>query len=618
MTGAATAPDVGSERSWLAPLFALAAFGVFAVAVAFTASRAGYSWAQVPYWSGLLIIFGGFAWRLVGTGAGDRERLGLVAVLGLALYAIKVLHSPDQFTFHDEFGQYRGADDILRTGGLYSFNPLVTAYADYPGLGSVTAGLARLGHIGIFPAGIVVIGVARLVLVISLFGLVARVTNSARIAGIASLIYVAHPNFLYFDAQFGYESLGLALVAATLLATTYSEAAQPGRWIAVAAALVCAGGAVVTHHLSSYAMVAMLVVWAVASMARRYRRKDSLRNTIPVIAGFALAFAIVWAAIRGGATESQLDPIFQHATSGLWDVITGGGAKHPFTAAPGYSDPLLTRIVGITGVLLLLVALPFGLRAVWRQRRVHPVVAVLGLVALAYPATLALRLTQDGTESSNRSSAFVFLGLGVAIGIALAAWVSEQPADRRRATAIRAGAVGALAIVFVAGPLIGWPPYARLPGNYEVSASARSVETEGVETARWAKSHLPDQSTMLADATNKGLMVAYGHQDPKGGYYDGTPIGALFFGPEFNRRQAEIVRGDRLTYLVIDSRLAEALPRTGRYFDSGNPYGKQKPPSPEALAKFEHVPSLDKIYSSDHIAIYDANHAEPEPGAAGR
>ncbi len=64
----------------------------------------------------------------------------------------------------------------------------------------------------------VVVGAARLVLMASMFLLFGRITGSARTAGIATAIYAGNFNFLYWGAQFSYESLALPLLVVVLMA----------------------------------------------------------------------------------------------------------------------------------------------------------------------------------------------------------------------------------------------------------------------------------------------------------------------------------------------------------------------------------------------------------------
>ena len=50
---------------------------------------------------------------------------------------------------------------------------------------------------------------------VALFLFLERAAGSARAAGIAIAVYACNPSFLYFDSQFGYESLALAIAGPT-------------------------------------------------------------------------------------------------------------------------------------------------------------------------------------------------------------------------------------------------------------------------------------------------------------------------------------------------------------------------------------------------------------------
>jgi predicted permease len=58
----------------------------------------------------------------------------------------------------------------------------------------------------------------------------------------------------------------------------------------------------------------------------------------------------------------------------------------------------------------------------WRKGRRHAAMASMGVVALAYPATLAARFTSLGAEISARSAEFVFVGLAFVVALA-AIWL---------------------------------------------------------------------------------------------------------------------------------------------------------------------------------------------------
>ncbi len=598
----------GTAHTRLAVLGVAAAFGVFGLSVAYAGARAHKAWADPVFWTSLLVIVVPIAFRLLGREAGRSERLHLLLILGVSLFGAKVLQSPDVFANHDELGQYRATVDILSTGRLFGENPIVAAYAFWPGLESVTGALSSLSGLPLLASGLIVIGAARLLLLIGLFGLVNRITGSARAAGIAALIYIGHPNYLFFDAQFAYESLAIGLAAMTLLATAMAHGSASQARSAGIAAVVLTAATVVTHHFTSYALAFALVAWAGISLWRDRVPGSSL--VVPVVAQTAVVMAGGWWLLGGSALSRGIAPVLSQAFDGLIDVVARRAtASAPFSAASGYADPPLERAVGLMSVCLLLVVLPFGLWASWRRGRVNPLVPILGLLALMYPVTLALRLSPAGSETANRASGFIFVGLGLATCLAFGRWVAPRtdtggfPA--KFGIAVLACAVG---LNFLGGLIVGWAPYARLPGGYQVGAASRSVDPESVRAARWANTWLEPRSRIFGDGSNVLLLAAYAGLYPDNGQLNGRPVSSFFVAPTLGPAERDIIRAQKYRYIVVDRRLSTALPRSGHYFEGGEPSDQPyKSPLPlAAFTKFDRAPGLDRIFSSEHIVVYDA------------
>jgi hypothetical protein len=591
------------EPSRLLPLLVVSALGVLVVALAFAAGRAGDSWAPAVFWAGMVALVAPIAFRLLGGSAGYGERLGLVLLLGVALYLVMIMYSPTGFKLHDELGQLRSTESLLSTGKLYGQNPIVGTYAYFPGLHAVTAALASISGVSIFTTGLIVIGVARAILMVTIFALLERLTGSARIAGIGALIYAANPNFLIFDAQYSYESLAVPLATATLLTTAWAARRGPGRSLAILLSLLLGGAVVVTHHMTSYALVGALVGWALFATVRNPRRERG--GTVAFIAAAVAAMAAAWLLVAGHAVNHELGPVAGEAAESLWNLVSGSSdAKAPFSAAKGYSDPLYIKVLGIASVALLLLALPWALYATWRRRGRHPALSMLAVAALIYPATLVLRLTAAGTETSNRASEFVFLGLGAAIGIAFLRWLAVPIDSGAARLRLRLAATAAGCVVVLGGITVGQSSTTLLPGPYVVGADARSITAEGVAAARWARKTLPPDGRMLTDSANKGLMAAIGLQDPQGGAALGEPLGTIITAPTLSPKVEAMIAYDKLEYVVVDMRLTRDLPRSGHYFDSGDPGGYTRPLAAGALAKFSRSGKLDKIYSSGNIRVF--------------
>ena len=603
-----TGARVAGPRPLGAGIAAVIAFGLVAMAVAFAGARAGEAWTEAAYWVALAIMFMPAAVVLIGGRASASERLWIVLALGAGLYLLKLLHSPDGFSFHDELGQQRAAADILRDGELFRDNPIVNAYSFFPGLAAASAALSDMSGLSVFASGSIIVGLGRVVLIVALFGLLARVTRSARIAGVGVLIYMANPNFLYFDAQFGYESLALALAAASLLAASWSTQLRGLDQIGAAAlATICGLATVITHHLTSYALAAALVVWALLALWRR-RRGWQGWPALAAAGAVVLAGTVAWNSVGGDAIGSQLGPIFTSTKDEVVGLISGGGdARAPFSAATGYEDPLATRIIGIAAVLALVAALPAALLALIRRRSWHPLVAPLALLAAIYPATLALRLTSAGTETSNRASEFVFVALGAGIAVAFGVWGLARRWDSGPSRGLtRVAMSGFVALVFAGGVLVGWAPTSRIPGEYIPGSDTRSVDVRGEAAADWSARWLPQDVSVLADGVNKGLIASRSALDLAGGGILGQPLGRLIVDPRYGRLQRRMLEAQKPSFLAIDERLSYALPRSGDYFDGAEgPGGYERPPSPQALAKYDDVEGAERVYDNGFVRFYD-------------
>ena len=632
---------------WLPALSLVSAFGLLLLAFTDNGARANAGWAEPLFWVGLLILFMPVAARLVSSDASRQERIGLIVMLGIALYLVKVLQNPLAFTYHDELGFWRATDDVIQSHHLFHQDPLGRIYPLYPGLENVTTALVNLGGLSIFGAGVVALGVARLVLVLALYLFYEQVGRSARVAGIAALLYMTNPNFLFFDAQFAYESLALPLTALALFAAVRrGRAHNDHRGELTLVAVFAIGSVVVAHHLTAYALAVFLLFWAGFSFVHRYeitrmtgaiiywrrgemsrrqrwrafgRQLARLRTHLnergrPRPGGLALlAFgaSLAWLMLVGSATFEYIFPVLNGAVAGFIQLVSREtGGKIPFRNATGNVDPLWERLTGFASVGLILLGLPFGLWRMWR-RRASAVTLLLVGATLAYPASLALRLTQEGTETSNRASEFLFVGIAFVLAVGIVegllprrvAWRRSAPFFHREAVRF-ATITSCAAVIFLGGVIVGWAPYARLPGPYLVAAASRSIEPQGVMAAEWAKDVLGPGNRIAADITNELLMGSYGYQDPQGNIINGPPIPPLFYSTQFGQTEREIIRGNNIQYLVVDRRNSNALPLIGQYFQHG-PEADTTPLDPTALAKFDNVKGISRTFDSGDIIIYD-------------
>ena len=628
----------------------IAMLGVMLVSASFAAARSDLWWSDAVFWVGLTTLYGTVTLRLLTPNIQREERISLIVFLGASLYMLKLFHSPQQFTFYDELLHWRAVADIQQTGHLFSYNSLLPISSTYPGLHIITASLVEISGLSIFQAGILVIFVARIVMCLALFLLYERLTKSAEIASIATLLYTANPAFLFFTAQFAYESLALPIVALALLAQHQlladSRQSRVG-WYSVL--WMSIGSVIVTHHLSTYFLLATLLVWSLYPMLvqtafallRVYggelkmnqawllirlqasdvwnqltARTMTMRSPGPART-FVIAslLALAWA---GFVAKLVFEYLGSYAWSSVLEVfrllIGEGEARRLFQGFAGDVAPWWEQGAGYAAVLLVLGLLPFGLYQIWTRYRGHRLALALGLLALAYPASQLIRFTDLGLQIAGRSTEFLFLP----IVFVLALWLVQPTLPRlplftrlpilARLPMQMPRSVIALVLVtvFLGGVVLGWPRWARLPRPYRVAAETRSIEAKSLAAAEWVRTQLPPAQRFAADRINGLLIGAYGDQYVVSLAYDKVNVPRIFFAPQIDVDEREALAKGQIQYIVIDRRLASGVPASGIYFELGEPEASRHvvPIDSSALAKFAQLPYMSRVYDSGAIAIY--------------
>lgn len=262
-------PSTGGGRAQLGslPIVALAASsGLWIVTLSYTASRHEASWAMLLFWAGVLYICLPVMVRLLSSGVTRSETIWLLAVLTATLFLVPALRQPLSIRGFDEFLHWRTADDILRTYSLFTPNSMLVVSPPYPGLEIVTSALVTLTGMSISEAGSIVVGLAHLTMVLSVFLVFEKLTSSFRAAGLGVAVYMGSSTFVFFDTQFAYESLGLplgAFVIFLLLNRSVSSPRERFLWSVLAALTMLA--TVVVHHVSAYMLSAFLVLWTMTT-----------------------------------------------------------------------------------------------------------------------------------------------------------------------------------------------------------------------------------------------------------------------------------------------------------------------------------------------------------------
>jgi hypothetical protein len=574
-----------------------AATGVLVVTLAYTAGRLGHassSWADQMYWLGQALILVPTAYRLLNRRiltAG--ETLTLVIIFTVAEYLVTVCYSPAAFTFVDELEHYRGTLNVLQTGKLFTVNHLLPISAQYPGLEEVTSALTSITGLSVFTSGLIVAAVAHLLFVCVLYILFREISGSYRVAGVAVLCYASNSHFASFDSMFIYQTLALPFLALTLLAAwrlpSTLKAAERVGWITLA--VLSTVTTVVTHHVTSYVLVATLVVIAQAALITRSWRTAAWASALAILSA---AVAIGWLLFAAPETWAYLRP-FVDGTIQSFRSLLSGHSSGPTTSV----GPLSNRLLAATAAFVVSVLLPVGWWQIWRRRR-QPWSVALAVVSASWYVIVVIRFTvADGSQLAGRAATFTFVP--VAYIVALAVGHLASSAMRWQARIVSAAVLVVVLFLLSDGLVNGWPPYPeRLPGPHQVAGYERSVGPEEIATAQWTLAALGSGNRFAVDFGSAPVLGSYGDQSPV------HNVGYLYTSRLYTQADALQAELQGLRYVWVDLRLSKSLPVSGQYFLDDPNAGKYKHPLPLAdLEKFNNAPGVERIYDSGDITIYE-------------
>jgi hypothetical protein len=581
------------------PAIALsAAIGLFLCSLANALSRATLAPSPLIYWVGLLVIALPIFFRLSSTRPTCRERLVLVLLLGLALYCVKVVNDSIYFTFPDEFVHTFNVHNIEKYNHLYHFNPAIPTSPYYPGLEGATSALTMLTGASTYVAGTILVGVARLTFMAALFFLFARLSGSARGAGLGVAVYTGTTNFLFWGAQFSYESLSLPLLVVVLMAFVERDAATPRERSAWAVPIVLGILAIsITHHLSSYALALIFVALAVLYRVMKVERP----NPWP-FALLSVGVALGWLLIAARSTTGYLFPVFEEAVKAIWKTASGESAPRTLfhqvstTAETVASTPLPARGVALLAVAVLGVGGLIGLRQVWRREREEPLVLLFCAGAIAFFAALALRFAPAAWETGNRAGGYFFIGLAFVCSYGAAELLRRSQGLMRRRLLL----TGALGIVLIGGAISGWPWDIQLARPLQATADGGEIDSESLALGEFARKRL-DGSRFAAPESDARMLLEPGGQVAFSG--QGPDIEDIVDEPELAEWQLPLLERHHLPFVVADRRRTSEDTLRGVFFSVPGQYGTELREQ-GVVHKFTRIPA-GRVWHSGRLVLFN-------------
>jgi hypothetical protein len=640
-TWSAVEPTSGLGR--LPELVLAMAAGSAIIAIAFAGARYDRPWAGHLYWLGQVVIYASpAAFLLLRKRTYAIEAVGIAVLMPVTTYLINQYFSPGQFRFLDEFEHVQTAQSILATHHLFGANTTLPQSPQYPGLEIITTNIVSITHLSITMAGLILVGIAHVVVATALYFLILEACAKPRVAALAVVVYATGSHYQFFDSYFIYENIALPFLFLSLLATIKMMKSRGPAVVGWGgAAVACGAITAVCHHVTSYMLVGLLLAFVIAQL---FVPSTARSRGLPVVFLAVLVIVAIWD--LGVATLTVV--YFRPVVYGL--LPTPAAAISPaITRTLGVSaqPPRLDTIATYIAFATLLVLITLGAWKVWYSRRSVSNGATLGLgvASLSTFVVLALRVVAaNGSEVAGRAMTFILIPVSFVCALVLvdrtvsqrsrpkhreggrgpvltfilipvsfvcALVLVDRTVSQRSRPKHREGGRGpvllavisTLAVVCLAvgGLASGWPTFfARLPGPYEVSAWERSVDHHNLDTAQWFADFVPPDQGVASDFLTEAFISALGHQaEPYG-------IAGLFLPLRYSSAQGNLARNKRISFIVVDRRITEQLPAMGYYFQYDPMSGLYSTPLPKrAITKFDGIPGVSRVYDDGIIVVYE-------------
>jgi hypothetical protein len=529
-----------------------------------------------------------------------------VAILGLYPAVVYRMSSPLVLAGYDEHQHEQSLMNLLQGSGLFSPNPTLRVSPYYPGLEIFTAVGIRLTGLPVVLAMSLVILLCRLLLVLLIYHSALLVSPSRRGASLVVAFYAVSSEFYSFNAGFSYQTLALTLGLGGIYLLRRAQLADyaTGRKLSFIASLVLIA-TVVTHHATSWMVLAFLIAWT--ALSRKGERKFLIRAT--VVMGAAVA---IWTAALAAPLAGYFVPIFTSVIQTAQTFLTGTSQHHIFGASGGTPpiadwERVVLVVYELSCTLAALVCAWIMLSRAFRNR--DRMLGLLGALNLAFPVTAAAHFNPSVGELGDRASTFLFFPLALSCSLIIQRHprVTRRPARRPNPfrPAVLMALIGGTTVVYLGGILLGSnPDWQRLPGPYLVSADFRSQDPETLAAVEWAAKNLPAGSTVVADRVPAVLLGSQARLWPESDPQQGFVPAQLYFSDTWGPQQTAIVKGLHIDYLYVDTRLADSLPYVGYYISEGE---TTKPTriTVADVAKFAHVPGLTAVYHHGPVTIYN-------------
>lgn len=497
------------------------------------AARGGGTAHFYVFWIAYFLAVAPVVWLLLSSSTAASTRASLVVALGIWSLAPSLLRTGNSPLYFDEFSHFRMLQDLVRTGHPVSSYGLLQIGANFPGLELVSSALFHLSGLTLWISALLIAGVAHVALLAGVYVLVRDATRSSRSGAIAAVVYSLNPSWMFFDAQFSYETLALPIFVWVLVfAMRGIRSRDTGtptrpRAVQIGLAAVMTGGLVVTHSVTSLVCTGVLVGVAIFSTFQHRGILRSDVDTSPLVAWLLAAWSVLLTTWRfsdvGHPLFVYLGPAF-HFSQQFHQLLSllGIGTSLPVHSAFANSSAPFFEVA--CAYLMLPVIFIAFVWAVWgllgARRTLSPLAFVATILGALFFVSLPLASAAAYSEAAHRSWAFSFLGIAIVLGVAgglafddrLAITVRSHrlwPLQASWARRLRPVLAGCVVVVAIGSVSVGTSIPYRFGGQVAPESDPLYIGTETAMVAAWfARNALPGQEVWANRFVVRPIAIA--------------------------------------------------------------------------------------------------------------
>lgn len=587
------------------------------------ASDGDKSWHFLVFWFGYAFVLIPTSLFVLNRATSETKLSAVVVGLGVWEMIPKLLRTGHQILYFDEFNHFRMLQDLAHSGHPVSEYGLLQIGASFPGLELFTSASSTLTGVSLLNAALAVTIVVHVTTLLGMFVLVKELSGKARAGALAAIIYSLNPSWLFFDSQFSYEGLAIAVLLWALIYAQRALSKRSDRRAAKSSfvlSVFLSFALVSVHHVTSLALCLILLLLAIIVTFRRRRSTGSPIESVPTIWTIALLAiaASLWRLLGvGHVLISYLAPSFQFSAAfkqllSLIGLASGTPARQTLSGG----IPVYEVFCAYLMIPVLLVAFVWAVAGLYQKRSsLASLVNVLAVAGLCFFASLPLVPVRQFSESVHRSWAFSFIGIAAVVAIAVVRHRDGElsisfrhrsiwPRPNLKGRTMSVMAVAAMIVVAVGGIATSTSVQYRFGSPVEPGTDAAAYGTQTTMVANWFAQHTSSHDVVFADRnTVRAIVIRSRVQVPR--------IESLYE-LTFNRHLTDGVLQElitnHVTYIVVDRRMSSVVPGNGFWYGEFEPDAFSKKLVPQQnLDRYGCLLWLNTTFATSDYEVFRVN-----------